>query len=219
MTAAAVTDHYARMHLGNRAKRRRVAHASAAGMRLEIERELRAELAADDSPDRQGWIAIPGLAATLTDSVKRGGVARGVPLIAEQAGCDARTVSRLIAKLTDGDPSGAMVWRIRGTKGHGVSRWFPSARLVDHLCAWLDRITGRMAQRKAKGRNTPRVQHDTKSDGAAPLQGGLANGTSPPPEQTTTEPDIVDLSGTCQHGRPLRRCVACSTALVRAATA
>jgi len=88
-------------------------------------------------------------------------------------------------RLNGGDPADAMLWRIRGRKGEGVTLWLPSTALVDALwrkhSARKATARDRKAERNAKRVNGSRT-HGVKMSNFASLDSEAGQrGTQHPP--------------------------------------
>ena len=114
------------------------------------------------------------MAHVMVNALRHGAYRAGIKGLSAKFGASEATVKRASAqvRLNGGDPADAMLWRIRGRKGEGVTLWLPSTALVDALwrkhSARKATARDRKAERKAKLVNGSRT-HGVKMSHVASL--------------------------------------------------
>jgi hypothetical protein len=179
------------------------------------------------------------MAHVMVNALRHGAYRAGIKGLSAKFGASEATVKRASkqVRLNGGDPADAMLWRIRGRKGEGVTLWLPSTALVDALwrkhSARKATARDRKAERKAKRVNGSRT-HGVKMSHVASLdsEAGQRGSQNPPAVSAasqkkhpqTDESDNLSLAATrkrdlqialgrtgeeCEHGSIPGRCALC----------
>ena len=137
------------------------------------------------------------MAHVMVNALRHGAYRAGIKGLSAKFGASEATVKRASAqvRLNGGDPADAMLWRIRGRKGEGVTLWLPSTALVDALwrkhSARKATARDRKAERKAKRVNGSRT-HGVKMSHVASLdsEAGQRGSQNPPAVSAASQKNI-----------------------------